>query len=339
MLKHSGTKIIETERFILRPFKTDDAKNMYDNWASDPMVTEYLTWKAHENVLITQMIVDMWVNESKNEDNYNWAIVLKDINEPIGNISVVQINENDNSAIIGYCMGRKWWGKGIMPEVFNSVIDYLFNETGIEKIVATHHIENPKSGRVMQKVGMKYVGTGKGTDNNGKEIDVACYVINKTDLRISIKHSNKSHIDGICNLLHQVCNVHHKGRPDLFRKDGIKYNALQLENMVMDTVNPIFVAVDKAENVLGYAFCVTKEHKNDGAIMDIKTLYIDDLCVDENVRGGNIGGRLYQYVKSYAKENGYYNLTLNVWACNPEAEAFYKKCGLSVQKTSMEQIL
>ncbi|MCQ2513820.1 MAG: GNAT family N-acetyltransferase [Ruminococcus sp.] len=338
-MEQLANKIIETNRILLRPFITEDSEPMYRNWASDSKVTEYLTWTAHQNIDETRYVVNMWVEESCNIDNYHWAIVLKDINEPIGSIGIIEFDKSDNSAVIGYCMGSKWWGQGIMPEALNSVIEYLFKETDIEKIKSYHSFENLKSGRVMQKVGMKYTGEGKAVDNKGQEVVTICYEINKNDTQILIKIAEKRHISGLCKLLHQVCNVHHNGRPDLFKLGGIKYSEAQLEDMVKSKDNPIFVAVDKNENVLGYAFCITKQFLNDGALTDIKTLYIDDICIDEKYRGKSIGSRIFRFVKDYAKEHNYYNLTLNVWSCNPGAEEFYKKCGLMVQKTGMECIL
>ena len=101
----------------------------------------------------------------------------------------------------------------------------------------------------------------------------------------------------------------------------------------------IFVGVDEEENVLGYAFCVLENYENDNILTDRKTLYIDDLCVEEYLRGQHVGKQIYEYVISYAKEIGCYNVTLNVWECNPGARAFYEKCGLVPYKTGMEIVL
>jgi ribosomal protein S18 acetylase RimI-like enzyme len=97
--------------------------------------------------------------------------------------------------------------------------------------------------------------------------------------------------------------------------------------------------VDEAEEVLGYAFCVWQQHLNNEILTDIKTLYIDDLCVDETRRGQHIGKRLYEHVLAYAKENKFYNVTLNVWSLNEGAMKFYEACGLKPQKVGMETIL
>ena len=133
--------------------------------------------------------------------------------------------------------------------------------------------------------------------------------------------------------------VHHNGRPDLFKAGGRKYTDEQLLALLADDTRPVFAAVDEAGHVLGYAFCILQQHPDDNILTDIKTLYIDDLCVDEEIRGQHIGRRLYEYVKRYAKETGCYNLTLNVWACNESAKKFYERCGLVPQKYGMETIL
>ena len=156
---------------------------------------------------------------------------------------------------------------------------------------------------------------------------------------MEIRRATAADIEGIDKLLHQVNMVHHNGRPDLFKAGGKKYTDEQLLALLADDTRPVFAAVDEAGHVLGYAFCILQQHPDDNILTDIKTLYIDDLCVDENIRGQHIGRRLYEYVKQYAKETGCYNLTLNVWACNESARKFYERCGLVPQKYGMETIL
>ena len=137
----------------------------------------------------------------------------------------------------------------------------------------------------------------------------------------------------------QVLTVHHNGRPDLFKGNTRKYTDEQLVEMLKDDSNPIFVAVNENEKVLGYAFCRFIQHLNDNILTDIKTLYIDDLCVDENCRGQHVGKQVYDFVVDFAKKSGCYNVTLNVWSLNEGAKKFYEKCGLVPQKIGMEKIL
>jgi ribosomal protein S18 acetylase RimI-like enzyme len=155
---------------------------------------------------------------------------------------------------------------------------------------------------------------------------------------MKIRKADKKDIPQMNELLRQVNLVHHIGRPDLFKKAN-KYTDEELVEILKDENRPIFAAVNDEDIMLGYAFCVHQEHPNDNLLTDIKTLYIDDLCVDENTRGQHIGRQLYEYVLSWAKEQGYYNVTLNVWNCNEPAMKFYESLGMTPYKVGMEQIL
>lgn len=154
-----------------------------------------------------------------------------------------------------------------------------------------------------------------------------------------IRRAELKDMSGINHLLRQVLMVHHNGRPDIFKANAKKYTDEQLAEIIQDDAKPIFVCVDEAEEVLGYAFCVWQQHVGSEILTDIKTLYIDDLCVDEERRGQHIGKNLYEYVLAYAKENNFYNVTLNVWSLNESAMKFYEACGLVPQKVGMEYIL
>ena len=152
-----------------------------------------------------------------------------------------------------------------------------------------------------------------------------------------IRKANKNDIPRIIDLLHQVNMVHHVIRPDLFKPYTTKYNEHELESMLSDGNKPIFVFDE--ETILGYAFCQITEVRNNQLLEDIKTLYIDDICVDEKARGKHVGKALYEYVRDYARSIGCNNITLNVWEGNEPALHFYKNLGMKVQKTTMEIIL
>lgn len=156
---------------------------------------------------------------------------------------------------------------------------------------------------------------------------------------MNIRRASLADMAGINKLLNQVLMVHHNGRPDLFNANVKKYTDEELAQIICDDDKPIFVAVNEHNTVMGYAFCVFIRHVNNNILTDIKTLYIDDLCVDETLRGLHIGRALYDYTVNFAKVSGCYNLTLNVWSCNPGAMRFYEKCGLKPQKVGMELIL
>ena len=155
---------------------------------------------------------------------------------------------------------------------------------------------------------------------------------------IEITKATKTDIPDILRLLHQVLEVHHNGRPDIFKTGATKYTEGELEELLRDEKRPVLVA-KSGIRMLGYAFCVIKVTENDNILEDMKTLYIDDLCVDECERGTGVGRALYEHVKAYAKEIGCYNLTLNVWECNKGARRFYEAMGLIPRNTLMETVL
>lgn len=154
-----------------------------------------------------------------------------------------------------------------------------------------------------------------------------------------IRRAKITDIEGLNKLLLQVLMVHHNGRPDLFKANTKKYTDEQLIEIIEDENQPVFVAVDENEKVLGHAFCEFQKHENSNILTDVKTFYIHDLCVDEERRGQHIGKALYNHVLAVAKENACYNVALNVWACNESAMKFYECCGLRPQKVGMETIL
>lgn len=168
-------RTIHTNRLVLRPFKEDDAKAMYKNWTYDERVAKYCRWHPHKSITETEDYLKMCL-----KSEYSWAIVLKDSDEPIGAIEVVGIYDENKTAEIGYVLSYDHWNKGYMSEAFKAVIDELFSK-GFIKITATHHIDNPASGRVMEKCGMNFVCNDKGKAKFGSDelCDIKRYQINK----------------------------------------------------------------------------------------------------------------------------------------------------------------
>lgn len=169
-MNKTGTQRIETERLILRPFVAEDAEDMYRNWASDPEVTKYLTWPTHASVEISKMLLNDWIPRYDDGGYFNWAIEWKENGGVIGNISVVRLREDIDEAEIGYCMSKAYWGRGIMPEALKAVMDYLFDTAGMNRVSACHDANNPKSGRVMEKAGMKQEGVLRQSGKNNQGI-------------------------------------------------------------------------------------------------------------------------------------------------------------------------
>ena len=159
MLNHKGTVTIETERLILRRFTMEDTEPMFLGWATDPEVCRHMTWPPHENMEVTRELLERWTGSYGAADYYNWAIVLKENGpKPIGNISTANVKESTLCATMGYCMSRAHWGKGVMTEALTAVIDFFFDEVGFNRIDADHAVDNPASGRVMEKSGMRHEG-------------------------------------------------------------------------------------------------------------------------------------------------------------------------------------
>ncbi len=156
---------------------------------------------------------------------------------------------------------------------------------------------------------------------------------------MEVRLATAKEIPGILDLLVQVDMVHHNGRPDIFKGPATKYNENELAEILKNPETPVFICVDEDGNVLGHAFCIHKQELNNSVLTDIKTLYVDDICVDEKMRGKHVGKMLFEKVKDYASQNGFYNITLNVWSCNPNAMKFYEAMGFIPQKIGMEMIL
>lgn len=156
---------------------------------------------------------------------------------------------------------------------------------------------------------------------------------------MQIRRANDGDIGRINALLRQVLDIHHNSRPDIFKSNAKKYTDRELLNIIGDDTRPIFVYVNDENEVIAYAFCIFIRHENNNILTDIKSLYIDDLCVDKSARGMGVGKKMLSFVRDYAKKSGCYNLTLNVWAKNMNAIEFYRLQGLSPQKIYLEEIL
>jgi RimJ/RimL family protein N-acetyltransferase len=181
-MNKAGTQRIETQRLILRRFRLEDAEDMYHNWASDPEVTRYLTWPVHASVEVTKSLLADWVARYEDGGTFNWVMEDKETGKAIGNISVVKLNERTEAADMGYCMSRAYWGRGLMPEALTAVINYLFDVVGLNRIAACHDVNNPKSGRVMDKAGMRQEGILRAAGKNNLGIcDEVWHAIIKSD--------------------------------------------------------------------------------------------------------------------------------------------------------------
>lgn len=181
-MQHKGTVRLETNRLILRPFKLEDAETVFKNWASDDEATKFLTWQTHATVEDSEGFMEFCVNGYQEKDCYQWGMELKDTHELIGNISVVKVNEEIDGVELGWVIGRSFWGKGYTAEAAKEVIRFLIEEVGVNRVAARYDTNNPNSGRVMEKAGMKYEGTlRQGDRNNQGIVDCVYYSILRSE--------------------------------------------------------------------------------------------------------------------------------------------------------------
>lgn len=173
-MKHKGTITIETDRLILRKFIIADMNAAFQNWTSDEKVTEFLRWPTHADISVTERVLKDWIANYEKPDFYQWAIVPKKLGEPIGTISVVDMDERTEKIHIGYCIGSKWWHSGFTSEAFAAIIPFFFEQVEANRIESQHDPNNPNSGKVMKKCGLKYEGTLRQADWSNKGIVDAC---------------------------------------------------------------------------------------------------------------------------------------------------------------------
>lgn len=188
-MKHTGTVTLETERLILRRFTADDAPAMFANWAADKEVTRYLPWREYEREEDVKKYLEDLTARYCSEKFYDWCIVPKETGEPIGSAGAVRVDDELSTIGIGYCIGRKYWGHGIVPEAVHAMLKHFFEILGAVRVTGSHFAENPKSGRVLLKCGMKEEGLlRKSTkDNRGNFVDVKVYSVTDDDYFLKIR--------------------------------------------------------------------------------------------------------------------------------------------------------
>lgn len=174
-MNHLGTRELATERLTLRRFEIEDAENMFYNWANDPEVTKYLTWPTHESVEVTETVVKEWVASYENKEFYQWAIELNDLEQPIGSIGAIKVDDKTGTVEIGYCIGKEFWNKGYTTEALREIIRFFIVEVGAGRVASYHDSNNPNSGKVMASAGMEYEGTLRKADYNNQGICDAVY--------------------------------------------------------------------------------------------------------------------------------------------------------------------
>ena len=344
-MNKAGTQRIETHRLILRPFRIEDAEDMFENWASDPEVTRFLTWPAHTGVEVSRMLLNDWIPRYADGGYFNWAIEWKENGRVIGNISVVRFIEELETADIGYCMSRAYWGRGIMPEALRAVTDFLFDTVGVNRITACHDLNNPKSGRVMRKAGMKFEGILRGAGKNNQGIcDEVRYGLLRSDrepkpvwgkAQISVRFARKNDLASVNELRRQVNDVHVAGKPEVFKPGFCNELRDHLQTIWNDPRQKVAVA-EMNGTICGFAVLnhITRPENPFMYVRDF--LDVDEFGVDKNCRRQGVASALISFICEYAKEQGFRRLELNMWEFNRGALAFYEAAGFTTYRRYME---
>lgn len=306
-MHHIGPVRIETERLTLRPFTESDAQNMFDNWASDPEVTKFLTWPTHPSVEITREIISLWSNR-ENSTNYNWCIALKPTDEAIGSIAVVTIDEETETLEIGYCISKRCWGQGITAEAAKALIQTLFRHVSPKRITAKHDVNNPNSGKVMQKAGMTFLET-RTAENNTGACTVNVYAIDRLD-RHPLTDAHKR----------EICGWKYEG-------DYAVYNLPSYEEM--RARNSSFTNPDRTENYHGFSIdgkligYVNLMEKSDGIFVGIGVH--PDRC------NQGFGRRMLEQISALSAEHfPDKRLYLEVRTWNERAIRCYQRAGFKI---------
>ena len=344
-MNKTGTQRLETHRLILRRYRIEDAEDMFNNWASDPEVTRFLTWPTHSNVEVTRMLLNNWISRYDDGGYFNWAIEWKETGSVIGNIAVVKLNEQTEAADMGYCMSRAFWGRGIMPEALRAVMDYLFDTVGVSRIAACHDVNNPKSGRVMEKAGMKTEGILRGAGKNNIGIcDEVWHAALRSDrtskparekVPVTARFAREEDLESVNELRRQVNELHVAGRPETFKPGFCDELRDHLFTIWKDPNQQIVVAEIEGK-VCGFAVLNHINRPENPFMFERDFLDIDEFGVDENSRRQGAASEMIRFIRDWAKEQGFSRLELNMWEFNRGALAFYEVADFKTYRRYME---
>ena len=344
-MRKTGTQTISTSRLILRRFRREDAGEMYRNWASDPEVTRFLTWPPHASEEVTGMLLDQWIARYEDGCYFNWAIQWKETGGVIGNISVVRLDEGIGSAEIGYCLSRAFWGRGIMPEALRAVTAYMFGTAEVDRVCAGHDVDNPRSGRVMAKAGMKPEGILRAAGRNNRGIcDMAVYSILRKERAdnphggssaVTVRFAREKDLDRVNELRRQVNEVHVAGKPEVF-KPGFTDELRDYVRVIFADERKKIVVAELDGSVAGFAVLNHITRPENPFMFTRDYLDIDEFGVDEKYRRRGAAAAMIRFIRDYARKQGFERLELNMWEFNRGALAFYETAGFRTYRRYME---
>ncbi len=347
-MNKTRTLPLETHRLNLRRFRLEDAEDMFANWASDPEVTRFLTWPTHSSVEVSRDVLQRWLPCYEDPGYFHWAIEWKESGRVIGSIAVVQLLEETDTAVIGYSLGRAFWGRGIMPEALRAVMDYLFDTVNINRIASWHDVNNPKSGRVMEKAGMKREGVLRGAGKNNQGIcDEVWYALLKSDRNpvcslpsaaVSVRFAREDELDQVNVLRKQVNDLHVAGKPDVF-KPGFGAELRDHIHTIWNDPRQKIAVAEMRGKICGFAVLNHITRPENPFMLARDFLDIDEFCVDSACRRQGVASAMIRFVRQFAKENGYRRIELNMWSFNREALAFYEAAGFKTFRRYMEMFV
>ncbi len=345
-MNKTGTQQLETHRLILRPFTMEDAQDMFDNWASDPEVTKFLTWPTHASVEVSRKVLTDWISRYEDNGFMNWAIEWKESGRVIGNIAVVKLNEGTEAADMGYCLSRAYWGRGIMPEALRAVMDFLFDTVGLNRVAACHDVKNPKSGRVMAKAGMKQEGILRGGGKNNLGVcDEVWHAMIRSDrepwqkqkapAQVIIRFAGAEDLYRVNELRRQVNELHVAGKPEVF-KPGFCSELRDYIHAIWEDPNKQIVVAEANGSISGFAVLNHIVRPENPFMFERDFLDVDEFGVDLNSRRQGIAAEMIRFIRDYAEKQGLRRLELNMWEFNRGALAFYETAGFRTYRRYME---
>lgn len=325
-------KNLESKHLLLRKFELSDANDMYQNWANDSEVTRYLTWLPHKNVNETAELLKIWCDDYDKPNNYNWAVVLNNTGELIGNVSVVRIDKNDSKCCdFGFCFSRKYWGNGIATQTLQIIFNYLFNEVGFDKINGYNNVENKASAKVMQKLMMSYdsVDNNTCTNNVGEFVSADHYTITKEQFNsVTVRKAYADEVDKVFDIYEGII-THLMSTTNFCGWIHGIYPTLDVAQKAFDK-GELFVAIQSGE-VIGSCVLNHEQAKQyleiDWTINDDKPLVVHTVAINpKNLRQG-VAHVLLEFAKVYAKEHDILTIRLDASEPNIPARKIYEDVG------------
>ena len=327
---HIGTVQIETGRLILRRFAVSDDVAMFKNWCADLDVTKYLMWKTHESIEESRRVLsDIWLSHYDEPDFYQWAIVLKDINEPIGSIGVVKQDAQTKMVHIGYCIGKPWWRKGYVSEALIRLVRFFFEDVGVNRIESRHDPRNPNSGKVMQKAGLRYEGTSLESDWNNQGIcDAANYALLARDyfrklqptqtVKYTCRKAEQPDFDIVAALLCEL-HTHYVDKDDLME---------QHKTLFTDNKQVFFLALYNSKPFAVAHGALRGEYVN-GKEYDETSGYLEGIYVQPEYRMNGVAAALVRLSEQWAAEQGCREFLSDCLIDNTDSYLFHMALGFT----------